>query len=73
MKKASPPSVSLSSNALQIAKEKLMLEYGCIHLIKMDEKDGLVLPKGKEFHKKICCNYRGYCRQDLLRSSVNSV
>ncbi len=29
-----------------------MLEYGCIHLIKMDEKDGLVLPKGKEFHKK---------------------
>lgn len=38
--------------ALQAAKEQSMLECGSIHLIKMDERDGLTLPRGKSFHSK---------------------
>lgn len=53
MKKSTSLSVSSPTLAsLQTAKEKLMLECGCIHLIKMDERDGLVLPKGKKSHSK---------------------
>lgn len=54
MKKFVSSSISSTSfDSLQSAKEKLMLECGCIHLVKMDARDGLVLPdKDKGFHPK---------------------
>ena len=54
MKKSVSSSISSTSLAsLQSTKEKLILERGCIHLVKMDARDGLVLPdKNKVFHPK---------------------